>query len=648
MTSDTDVKNVERGNWSGKLDFFMSCVGYAVGLGNVWRFPYLCFRNGGGAFIIPYVVMLILAGLPLFFFELSLGQFASLGPISIWRVNPLFKGVGFASVLISGMVAIYYQVIICYAMFYTVVSLTSLDGGLPWMDCHNPWNTPACAREAKHDFRNLTDVQKLNVTLNHMDHTCINKSLISLNISHGNLTYDLLKSNLTSCNDTASWRLVSPSEEYWTRFVLRLQEADDFRHVGDISLKLAFVLGISWIILFFCLKNGVKTSGKVVYFMATFPYLILISLLARGLTLDGYMAGVKFYIIPKWDRLLDVAVWRDASTQILYSLGPGFGSLLMMASYNPFKHNCHRDAILVSLINCGTSVFAGFVIFSVLGYLAHITNQHIEDVAVDGPGLVFMVYPEAIARMPVAPLWAFLFFFMLVCLGLDSQFAMVESIISAIIDEFPTTLRTKRSQYTFTIHILGFALGLAMVTKGGIWVLTLMEGYSASYSLMFVCFCELIAVSWIYGLRRFCDDIEMMLGFQPSIYWKAMWLVISPLFILAMVILSLVQYKPAYYGDYEFESWAQKVGWGMVALPVAAILLGLPIQTIRYGSVIKAAKAVPKWGPASTEHRTNKYAVLNEGFEYDNITMTTQTLNNGYFTKDGATYYIGNESVTKF
>ena len=84
--------SLERGNWGHKLDFLLSCVGYAVGLGNLWRFPYLCMRNGGGAFLIPYFIFLLLCGIPLYFLELAFGQFASCSPLTIWSVCPLFKG----------------------------------------------------------------------------------------------------------------------------------------------------------------------------------------------------------------------------------------------------------------------------------------------------------------------------------------------------------------------------------------------------------------------------------------------------------------------------------------------------------------------------------------------------------------------------
>lgn len=85
-------KKDERGHWKSKTEFLLSCLGYAIGTGNVWRFPYLCYRNGGGAFLLPYLVMLTLCGIPLFFMEMCWGQFSSTGCLTMFRIAPLFKG----------------------------------------------------------------------------------------------------------------------------------------------------------------------------------------------------------------------------------------------------------------------------------------------------------------------------------------------------------------------------------------------------------------------------------------------------------------------------------------------------------------------------------------------------------------------------
>lgn len=90
-----------REKWGGQVEFLLSCIGYCVGLGNVWRFPYLAYESGGGAFLIPYLIMLVLCGIPLFMMELSFGQFAGLGPVTAWRAVPAFKGNAVTSWLVT-------------------------------------------------------------------------------------------------------------------------------------------------------------------------------------------------------------------------------------------------------------------------------------------------------------------------------------------------------------------------------------------------------------------------------------------------------------------------------------------------------------------------------------------------------------------
>jgi hypothetical protein len=130
----------ERETWNSQFDFFLSILGYAVGLGAVWRFPYICYRNGGGVFLIPYFIFLVLLGFPLTFLELAAGQFRSRGPLTCWTIIPIFRGVGLSMILVSTYLAIYYNMIIGYSLYFLVLSFKKV---LPWEKCDSKWSSPS-------------------------------------------------------------------------------------------------------------------------------------------------------------------------------------------------------------------------------------------------------------------------------------------------------------------------------------------------------------------------------------------------------------------------------------------------------------------------------------------------------------------------
>lgn len=133
--------DVNRETWGKKIDFLLSVIGFAVDLANVWRFPYLCYKNGGGAFLIPYILFLVIAGMPLFYMELALGQYNREGAATIWKICPVFKGVGYTVIIIALYVGFYYNVIIAWSLHYLFSSMTR---ELPWLKCGNSWNSPNC------------------------------------------------------------------------------------------------------------------------------------------------------------------------------------------------------------------------------------------------------------------------------------------------------------------------------------------------------------------------------------------------------------------------------------------------------------------------------------------------------------------------
>lgn len=126
-------------------------------------------------------------------------------------------------------------------------------------------------------------------------------------------------------------------------------------------------------------ENISEQVGKVSYFTAPFPYVLLTILFVRGVTLPGASNGIKFFLYPEWNRLLDLKVWADAAIQMFFGLGPGWGGLVNMASFNNFRNKAKFDSILVVSVNVFTSIYAGIVVFSVLGFLSSesTTSTHI-------------------------------------------------------------------------------------------------------------------------------------------------------------------------------------------------------------------------------------------------------------------------------
>lgn len=562
----------ERGTWGNQCEFFLSCLGYAVGFGNVWRFPYLCYKNGGAIFLIPYVIMLLCAGLPLFFMELALGQYASLGPNILFpKIAPLFSGLGWGMVIVSMLVAIYYNMILAWTIFYTFASFTS---ELPWGHCNNDFNSVGCFTE---------DAARLcrNDSLYYFNKTCVDVAdvcgLKSLSAYNETFCFDPKnESHIIGVDKT--YEKLSASEDYFKNRMLGVTGAT-WENMGSMRWELVGCLALAWIIVGLCMVKGVKSSGKVVYFTALFPYAVLVILFIRGVTLEGAYKGIEFYFLKAdTSKLLSVEVWNDAATQIFYSLGSSFGGLITLASYNKFKNNCMRDAIIIAFANCSTSVFAGFVIFSILGFLATELNVEVGDVVSSGSGLAFVVYPAAVTRMPVPPLWAILFFCMLITLGLDSQFTMVETLTTALFDQFES-LRPKKPLVVGLMCFVLFLCGLTMCLEGGIYMFELFNWYSAGLSVIILAITEIIIIQYLFGFKNFMRCITQEMGiYIPAplyAYWAATWLVITPLSLLVILCMSIYYFSPAYWGSYMFPSAVQGLGWLICFCSIIFIPLGV-------------------------------------------------------------------------
>lgn len=110
----------------------------SVGLGNLWRFPFVAWSNGGGAFVIPYIIVLLVIGKPGYFMEMTMGQFSSRGTIKVYDCVPAMRGVGSGQVLSSIFVATYYSSIMGLTLKYLYDSFST---DLPWNECKIEWGS---------------------------------------------------------------------------------------------------------------------------------------------------------------------------------------------------------------------------------------------------------------------------------------------------------------------------------------------------------------------------------------------------------------------------------------------------------------------------------------------------------------------------
>ncbi|XP_024921998.1 sodium- and chloride-dependent betaine transporter-like isoform X2 [Cynoglossus semilaevis] len=450
-----------RGEWANKKEFILAVIGEIIGLGNVWRFPYLCFKNGGGAFLIPYFLFLFTCGIPIFFLEMSMGQMTGQGAITCWRkICPLIQGLGYGSQIIMLYTVMYYIVILAWGFFYLFSSFSS---ELPWVSCNNTWNTGNCV-----EFHiNVSSTKNLSQTV------------------------------------------TSSVEEFWQRKVLGL--SDSIEELGGVHWDLAGCLLLSWVVCYFCIWKGVKSSGKVVYVTATFPYLMLFVLLIRGLTLPGAVDGITLYLSPDLTQLADPqAAW--------FPWGVTTNTTMTATEHRGSRHRltCRSWSGLHRLPSGGVHDAST----SALG-CSFLSDDHLSGTGQSG-------------------------------------------LVTSISDLYPSFFYTghRRKLLLLSVCVLSFLVGLSMVTEGGLYVFQLFDYYACNgIPLLVFAILESCCIGWVYGADPYYNNIENMIGYRPSAYMKICWKFLTPCVSAGVLLFSMIKFTPLRYNDtYEYPRWALAVG----------------------------------------------------------------------------------------
>ncbi|XP_014233935.1 sodium-dependent nutrient amino acid transporter 1-like isoform X1 [Trichogramma pretiosum] len=562
ITENTSTKSEqqqnERAQWGNDREFLLSCISMSIGLGNVWRFPATAYANGGGAFLIPYIIILTVVGRPYYLLEMVLGQFSSKSTIKIWDMVPAFRGIGFVQFFILVALSSYYCSLMALTLFYLI---NSFQAELPWSKCRPEWGS-----------------------------NCLDSLRRSLNATAAYPT------NVTQ---------YSSAELYFFKEVLREKDNID-DGIGMPDWRLALCLAASWLVVFLVVVRGIKSSGKAAYFLASFPYIVMLGLLIRAVTLEGAGEGILYFVRPQWDKLKDPSVWYAAVSQCFFSLTICFGAIVMFSSHNRFEHNVYRDAQIVTTLDMFTSFFSGLIIFGILGNLAHELNTDIDRVVRGGTGLAFISYPDAIAKFTWMPqFFAVIFFVMLFVLGIGSAAGLASSVIAIIHDYKP---HWKMIHVSSGVVISEFLIGLIYVTPGGQFMVTFVDYYITSFVAFVPAIFILIGVCYVYGLNNFLDDMEFMLKRRLGWYWRFCWYFLTPAIITGVFIYSVVNLKLLTYNGILYPDFAYVIGWILFSFALLQIPLWLVVSVIKkrhefsFPEILKRTFDSSKnWGPDMSE-----------------------------------------------
>ncbi len=410
-----------REHWGSKLGFVLAAAGSAVGLGNIWKFPYVTGENGGAAFVLLYIAFVILLGLPIMIAELVIGRHTERDPVGAFKTiagGTRWELVGYLGVLSGFLILSFYSVVGGWTMGYIVKSLTGQVSALHDVD------------SAKTVFREFSQ--------------------------------------------------------------------DPFQ---VILYHLLFV-GSCMFIVIRGIKNGIEKWSKV---LMPLLFLILVILIARGISMEGGLRGLAFFLKPDFSKLTMNSV-ISALGQSFFSLSLGMGAMITYGSYLSQKDRILHSALYIVILDTLVAILAGLAIFPAVFAM---------NMAPDGgPGLIFHIIPAVFGNMEYGIFFAILFFVLLFIAALTSGISLLEVIVAYFIDEKGWGRSKAVWVFGMVIFLLGIPSALSFGVMEGVKVFAgltffdFMDKLTSNYMLPIGGFFIAVCLGWKYGLENTIHELD--------------------------------------------------------------------------------------------------------------------------------------------
>jgi len=476
---------MSREQWSSRGTFILAAVGSAVGLGNAWRFPGLVAKHGGGAFLLVYLLAMIVIGIPLLMMEISIGRKTRKGaPGAMKSLKPKFEGIGWIATSNAFVITTYYAVVFAWviAMIFSSFKFAGLTG-----------NT----EKASKIFAEVTKT-----------------------------TWDV------------------------TGF--------------SIPWIMLLALIVAWALIYYCIRDGAQSVGKVVKYTVFLPVIFLVIMAIKGITMPGGIEGLEKLFVPDFSAFNDAELWVDAVGQVFYSLSIMMAIMFAYGSFLDDDSNIAVDAIIIAFADMAVSVLAGIVMFTTMGGVGMLDKM-----TASGIGTAFIVYPQAIVSLTnigwVNAVFGLIFYLCLATLAIDSAFSIVEGVSTAISDKFGFS----HKKTTIGICVVAGVVSLLFATRAGLAWLDIVDNWTNQYNMLIIGLLECIAVGWLFKTSRVLNEINRNTEkFKMSKAWFYTSIkVITPISLVVLFCWNLYVLLVDKNGKYGYALWAEIAGgWAVTAL----------------------------------------------------------------------------------
>ena len=271
---------------------------------------------------------------------------------------------------------------------------------------------------------------------------------------------------------------------------------------------------ISWGLIFYCIRNGASSVGKVVKFTVFAPVVLLLIMAVKGCTMPGAMEGIKMLFVPDISAFSDPSLWVDAIGQVFYSLSIMMAIMFAYGSYVGNDADIAADAMIIAFSDMAVSVLSGIVMFSTMG-----GTGMLGEITASGISTAFFVYPTAIVNLTgngvVNAIFGAIFYLMLITLAIDSAFSIVEGISAAIADKF----HLKPKTVTIAVCAICGIISRVFITEAGLAWLDIVDNWTNQINLILIGVLECIAIGWTFSLRKVLGEVNKNAKRFKMPYW---------------------------------------------------------------------------------------------------------------------------------